>query len=138
MSLRGKKIFLIEDDANLLYGLQAKFRVAGFETVVDEGSAKTEIMAGIKALKPDYVILDILLPGVNGFDLLAEIKADAAISKIPVFVFTNLSDDDSRRQGEKLGADFYLIKTDFSLDEFIAKFIKIITNKEKLHENIQK
>ena len=127
-----KKILIIEDDANLLYGLLAKFRVEGFEVITDAGADKTEAMEKIKILKPDYIILDIILPRVDGFQMLAEIKADPAISKIPVFIFTNLSDLDSRQKGAALGADFYLIKTELNLDEFVAKFKKIITNKIKL------
>lgn len=130
---KNKKILIIEDEANLLYGLLAKFRVAGFEVLTDEGADKAETMEKIKTLKPDYIILDIILPRVDGFDLLAEIKADPAISLTPVFIFTNLSDAESKRRGQELGADFYLIKTDFNLDEFVVKFKKIIDNQEKLN-----
>lgn len=133
--MANKKIFIIEDDANLLYGLQAKFRVEGFEVIADAGADKTEAMEKIKILKPDYIILDIILPKINGFTILAEIKADPVISKIPIFIFTNLSDSDSRQKGAELGADFYLIKTELNLDEFVAKFKKIIDNKEKINEN---
>lgn len=129
---RDKKILIIEDEANLLYGLQAKFKIAGFEVITDEGVDKTEVMEKIIILKPDYIILDIILPRVDGFNLLAGIKADPEISPIPVFIFTNLSDEDSRRRGRSLGADFYLIKNELNLDEFVAKFEKIINNKEKL------
>lgn len=129
---RDKKILIIEDEANLLYGLQAKFKMAGFEVIIDEGVNKTEVMEKITILRPDYIILDIILPRVDGFDLLGQMKADPAISMIPVFIFTNLSDADSRRRGEGLGADFYLIKNELNLDEFVAKFEKIINNKEKL------
>lgn len=130
-----RKIFIVEDDANLLYGLQAKFRVEGFEVITDEGADKKEAMEKIKIQKPDYIVLDIILPKINGFNMLAEIKADPAISKIPIFIFTNLSDSDSWRKGAELGADFYLIKTELNLDEFVAKFKKIISNKEKTNEN---
>lgn len=127
-----KKILLIEDDANLLYGLQAKFRIEGFETVTDEGFDKKEVLEKITILKPDYITLDVILPKINGFDLLREIKARPEISRIPIFIFTNLSDNDSREQAKKLGVDFYLIKADFNLDEFVAKFKTIIANQEKL------
>ena len=127
-----KKILIIEDDANLLYGLQAKFRVEGFNVITDEGANKTELMDKIINFKPDYIILDIILPYINGFSFLAEIKADSSISKIPIFIFTNLSDDDSRRRGIELGADFYLVKAEMNLDEFVTKFKKIISNKERL------
>jgi len=125
-----KKILIIEDDANLLYGLQAKFRVESFEVITDEGANRTEVMEKIKVLKPGYIILDLILPKINGFQILAEIKANPEISKIPVFIFTNLSDSESRRKGKELGADFYLMKTDLNLDQFVAKFKKIISNLE--------
>lgn len=54
------------------------------------------------------------------------------MSKIPVFVFTNLSDNDSRQQVMKFGADIYFVKADFTIDEFVAKFKKIISNREKI------
>lgn len=127
-----KKIILIEDDANLLYGLQAKFRIKGFEIITDEGSDKAGVFRKIKTLKPDYIILDIILPKLNGFDLLAEIKADSATSKMPVFIFTNLNDSDSRQKSEKLGAACYFLKTEFNLDEFVNKFEKIAANLEKI------
>jgi len=127
-----KKFLIVEDEANLLYGLQAKLRVEGYDTITDDGTDKADIMEKIKTLKPDYAVIDIILPRVNGFDLLAEIKANPLTSNIPVFIFTNLSDADSRAKGEKLGADFYFIKTEFNLDEFVAKIKKIIANKEKI------
>ncbi len=127
-----KKIIIIEDEAHLLYGLQAKFRVEGFEVITDEGSDKNEVLEKIKTLKPDYIVLDIILPRLNGLDLLAEIKANPEISKIPVCIFTNLSDADSRRRSAKMGAEFYFIKIDFNLDEFVKTFKKAIANKEKI------
>lgn len=127
-----KKILLIEDDVNLLYGLQAKFRIEGFETVTDEGLDKNEVLEKITTLKPDYIILDIILPKINGLDLLKDIKARPEISRLPILIFTNLSDDDSREQAKKFGADIYLIKADFNLDEFVTKFKKIISNQEKI------
>ncbi|MDD4900732.1 MAG: response regulator [Patescibacteria group bacterium] len=129
---KAKKILIIEDDANLLYGLQAKFRVENYETLADQGLDENETMEKIIAYKPDYVILDIILPKTNGLDLLKEIKAKPSVSGIPIFVFTNLSDNDSRQQAKKLGVDVYLLKTDFNLDQFVAEFKKIAANKEKM------
>lgn len=131
-----KKILLVEDDVNLLYGLQAKLRMEGFETITNEGLDKSDVLEKIVTLKPDYIILDIILPKMNGLDLLKVVKAMPEISRIPVFIFTNLSDDDSRQQAIRLGADFYLLKIDFNLDEFVDKFKTIITNQEKIAAKI--
>ena len=116
----------------MLYGLQSKFRIEGFETITDEGLDKNDVLEKITVLKPDYIILGIILPKINGLDLLKEIKAKPEISRIPVFIFTNLSDNESRQQAIKLGVDFYLLKIDFSLDEFVAKFKTIIANQGKM------
>ena len=126
----GKKLYIIEDDANILYGLRAKFSLDGFQTEVDIGIEDVEnILNKIRIFNPDYIILDLILPKVNGFDLLAKIKADQRIFKIPVFIFTNLSDEDSKARGKKLGTDYYFIKNDFTLDEFVDKVKNIIKNR---------
>jgi DNA-binding response OmpR family regulator len=127
-----KKILMIEDDANLLYSLQAKFRLAGFEVTIDEGLDEAELYHKIISIKPGFIILDLLLPKINGFDFLKKIKADSETATIPIFIFTNLSDEDSKAKGLNLGADYYLIKSDFSLDEFVEKVKRIMANRTKL------
>ena len=130
-----KKILIIEDDANLLYGMQAKFNVAGFQVMADAGLSKKDALNKVKNFKPDFVILDLILPQIDGLELLEEFKADQEISSIPVFIFTNLSDQDSKSRGLDLGADYYFIKDDFSIDEFVDKVKKIVENKEKITDN---
>jgi len=127
-----KKILIIEDDANLLYSLQAKFRLTGFEVTIDEGLDEAELYHKIINIKPGFIILDLLLPKIDGFDFLKKIKADPETAAIPVFIFTNLSDEDSKAKGLNLGADYYLIKSEFSLDEFVEKVKRIMANKTKL------
>ena len=127
-----KKLFIIEDDANILYSLRAKFSLDGFQTEVDTGIDEIErILNRIRIFNPDYIILDLILPKVDGFELLAKLKADQQIFKIPVFIFTNLSDEDSKVRGKKLGTDYYFIKNDFTLDEFVDKVKKIIQNRSR-------
>ncbi len=128
------KILIIEDDANLLFSLQSKLRIEGFEIITDAGTDEIMALEKINAFRPDYIILDIILPKINGLDLLQKIKAKTEISRIPVCIFTNLSDDDTRQQAKKYGADIFLLKTDFSIDEFVDKFKKIIANKAKIEQ----
>ncbi len=129
-----KKISIIKEDVNFLYPLQNKLSLSGFEVDADLGRANNveEIINSIKVNKPEYIILDLILPYVNGFELLSSIKGDADIFSIPVFVFTNLSDSNSKSRSEQLGIDYYFIKSEFSVDEFISKVLKIIKNREKL------
>jgi len=127
-----KRIIIIEDDANILYSLQAKFSVLGYKAETDDGSSEESSLSKIIDLKPDFIILDLILPKVDGFSLLKEIKTNPAVASIPVIVFTNLSDADSRARGFDLGADYYLIKSEASLDDFVSKVIKMVANRTKL------
>ena len=125
------KIFIIEDDANILYGLAAQLGAIGFQVETESGGEKTEeIIKKIKIFTPDFVILDLILPRLDGFSLLEAIKSDKEINT-SVFIFTNLSDEDSRARGSRLGADYYFIKNDFSIIEFTEKIKNIIKNLAK-------
>lgn len=128
----GRKIFIVEDDVTLLSSMQAKFSVEGFNVLVHNGAADiNEIIKLIKASMPDLIILDLILPKVDGFELLGTVKATETINAIPVFVFSNLSDDDSKIKCGRLGAEQYFVKSEFNLDQFIEKIKKIISNKLK-------
>lgn len=128
----GKKIFIIEDDATLLSSLQAKFSVEGFSVLVNNGAGDiNEILKLLKTSNPDLIILDLILPKIDGFELLGTIKSTEVISNIPTFVFSNLSDDDSKEKCHRLGAEQYFVKSEFNLDQFIGKIKKIVSNKIK-------
>ncbi len=128
-----KKVFIIEDDVNVLYSLQAKLSVEGFTVAVENGnSSVSEVLEKIRDLKPDVIVLDLILPQIDGFQLLGRLKADKELGSIPVFIFTNLSDSDSRRKGMDLGGDYYVIKSQLHLDEFVDKVKKILHNQNKL------
>jgi len=130
-----KKTLIIEDDANILYSLQAKFSLAGVEVQTNSGNTDIpELIDGLKKTRPDFIILDLILPKVDGFEILKAIKKDESLVNLPVFVFTSLSDQDSKSRGLKLGVKHYFAKSDFNVDEFVNKVLKIIDNKNKLEE----
>lgn len=120
------KILIVEDETALLYALKAELSYNGFEIL--------EAMDGEKGLKileeqkPDIIILDLLLPGIDGFEVLRRIKSKDETKNIPVIILTNLGDGENIEKGKKLGADDYLIKTDYSLEDVIKK-IKDLINK---------
>jgi len=131
----GRKTFIIEDDANILYSLQAKFSLAGIEAQTHSGNRDIpEIINELKKSKPNFVILDLILPEVDGFEILKAIKEDEDLAGLPVFVFTSLSDQDSKSRVLELGVKYYFAKSDFNVDEFVDKVLKIIDNKNKLEE----
>jgi len=128
-----KKIFIIEDDANLLSSLQAKFSLEGFQVETSSGNVEIqEIINDIKRSRSDYIVLDLILPRVDGFEIIKDLNADEETVDLPIFIFTNLSDQDSRSRGMELGAKYYFIKNDFSVDEFVEKIKKIINNRGKM------
>ncbi len=114
-----KKILLIEDEKILSAMYQDKFTEAGFEV-----SATFEAKEGLelaKKEKPDLIILDILLPRENGVYFLTELKKDLEISSIPVVVFSNYDDPETKKKSIQLGAKEYLIKTNYTPQEIVKK-----------------
>ena len=128
-----KKIFIIEDDANILYGLEAEFTSADFEVEVSEGEEELEeLMDLLSDFDPDYIVLDLILPKVDGFEVIKKIKEHNDLCEKQIFIFTDLSDEDSRQRSLEMGADYVFFKEEFDIFEFTEKVKKIIHNQEKV------
>jgi len=124
-----KKAYIIEDDANILHGLKANLSHAGFEVEVDQGQGERQaILNKAKLFKPDIIILDLVLPAIDGFELLYGIKASEDFNNTKVFIFTNYSDDDKKKRCEDMGVNYYFLKDEFNIAEFVVKVKKIINN----------
>lgn len=123
------KILVIEDDKflNKLYSDQ--LRREGFE--VSMAISGDEGMSKILSEKPDLIILDIVLPHKNGFDILSETKLHASTKNIPVLILTNLGQDADIKTGMDLGAVGYLVKTDFSITKLGEEVRKYLVMKQR-------
>lgn len=114
-----KKILVVEDDRFLRELITKKISKEGFEVIraVDgeDGIKK------IKEEKPDLVLLDLILPGIDGFEVLSQMKEDPEIKSIPVIILSNLGQKEDVEKGIKLGAQDYLIKAHFTPGEIIEK-----------------
>jgi two-component system phosphate regulon response regulator PhoB/two-component system alkaline phosphatase synthesis response regulator PhoP len=119
MTAKNAKILLIEDDQMIATMYQTKFTMEGItlQTAVDgaEGLEKA------RQLKPDIILLDIILPKLDGFAVLKELKADPALKSVPVVLLTNLGQDDDIKKGKDLGADDYFVKSNHTPAEIVAK-----------------
>ncbi len=137
--MKNNKIFIVEDDANLLYGLESQFIGAGLEVEVSEADENDieEIISEIRESDPNYIVLDLILPKIDGFELVKRIKADSDLGDKEIFIFTDLSDEDSRSRSLEIGADYVFFKEDFDTFEFAEKVIKIIANKESQDEAVE-
>lgn len=118
-NLMNKKILIIEDETALLYALQSQLSVEGFKTMT---AADGEVaLSLILKEKPDLIVMDIILPKIDGWTLLKKIKSNKITKNIPVIIISNLSDEPSRTKGLDLGAKDYLAKIDYSIAELVKK-----------------
>lgn len=119
-----KKILIVEDETALLYALEASLNVEGFKAITaTEGN---EGLKKAKSEKPDLIVLDILLPGINGFEILKTLKNTAETKKIPVVIISNLGEDAEVKRGKELGAEDFFVKASLSLDQITEKIKKHI------------
>ena len=134
-----KKIFIIEDDVNILYSLEANFSAEGLDVQTSESEEEMdEILENIRDFQPDYLILDVILPKLDGFEIIKKIKEDNELSDLPIFVFSDISDEDSRSRSLEIGADYFFPKDEFDTYEFTEKVKKIMSNQERLSEDTDK
>lgn len=114
-----KKVIIIEDDEHILKVYEIKLAKEGVEVkVFRDGPSGLE---GIITEKPDLVLLDLMIPGRDGFWVLEEIKKKPELASIPVIVLSNLGQQTDRDRAMGLGAVDYLIKVDYSIGQVIDK-----------------
>ena len=119
-----KHILLVEDDPFLIdiYTTKLKKEKFSVEVAVDG----EECLSKLKETMPDLLILDIVLPNVDGWEVLRKIKANPKLKTIPVVVLSNLGQKEEVEKGKKLGAAKYLIKAYYKPSEVIAEVKKIL------------
>ena len=118
-----KTLLIIEDDL-FLQGLEAtKLKKEGYNIVTAASSVEAFKVIDEKIIKLDLILLDLLLPDVDGFMILERIRQDKTLLTIPVIVFSNLSEDKDIKRAQKLGISEFMVKSNFTLDE-LAKKIK--------------
>jgi len=113
------KVLIIEDDTYISDMYKIKFESENFETII-----ASDGIEGIKLLKketPDIILLDIVMPQVDGFSVLKMIKKDKNLEKVPVILLTNLSQKENIERGFELGANGYIIKAHFTPSEVVKK-----------------
>ena len=121
-----KQILIVEDDIMLVEMYKEKLKLEGFKvsTVTDGKRA----LARIKE-QPDLILLDILMPGLNGFEILKKIKSDNQTSHIPVIVLTNIgseSVDNDKKLAFSLGATDYMVKALNTPDDVLSRINQIL------------
>lgn len=119
-----KKLLVVEDDSTLHKALLEFLSAEGFEVVGaldgEEGVEKC------REEKPDLVLLDIILPKKDGYEVIAELKADPELAAIPVVLLTNLGSLNDVEKALAMGATTYLVKADYKLEEVCRKVKEIL------------
>lgn len=119
------KILLIEDELDLVDLFGGSLKSAGFQ--VESIESGEQALSAIKKLKPDLVLLDLIIPKKDGYEVLKEIKCDQAIKNTLVYVFSNLTQKAEIERALKLGAKDYLIKSDYTPSKLVEKINQILS-----------
>lgn len=114
-----KKVFIVEDDEFLRSLTVKRLEKEGYE--VDIATDGDSALGKIKEAKPDIILLDLLLPGLSGFEVLKKIREDGPIKGTPVIVFSNLGQREDIEKAKALGVNDFLIKANFTLDDVVMK-----------------
>jgi len=122
------KILVVEDDIFLANAYRIKLQKVGFEVIIVTDGV--EALEKIKSEKIDLIILDLIIPKIDGFGVLAEIRSKEEYKNIPILVASNLGQSEDLNRAMKLGANDFVVKSDTPLDMLIEKIKKLISQND--------
>ena len=125
-----KSILLAEDDRILRKAGEVSLRKKGYEVIAAVDGA--DALAKALEHKPDLVLLDVMMPKMNGFDVLFALKGDARVRDIPVIMLTNLAQPEDIKRAAEAGAHSYLVKSNMNLDELSAHIGDALSHRARL------
>lgn len=118
MGLSGKKVLIVDDEQDIVETLKFMLEVEGIECVTAYDGEEALSLA--KSEKPDLIILDVMLPKINGYKICRLLKFDAKYKNIPILMITARSQEEDKAIGEETGADEYITKP-FDINEVVEK-----------------
>lgn len=118
------KVLIVEDEDVLAKVLQEKMEMSGYDVAVAVDGEDALRMAA--SSKPDVIVLDLLLPKKNGFEVLDALKKDGELKMIPVVVVSNLGEDSDIKRALSLGAADYYVKSEHPINEIVEKVKNVI------------
>jgi len=121
------KILIIEDDRYISKMYQLKLSLDGFDVqLADNGRIGVE---KVKEFNPDIILTDILMPELDGFEVIKMVKADEATKTIPILIMSNLGEEDHIQKGLELGALGYIVKSQYTPSKVVDKIKEILAGK---------
>jgi len=118
---QNQKILLIDDDPSLIRLYQMAFKARGFN--YSTALTGTTGLEKINLERPALILLDIMLPDIDGFEILRRMKTDPQISKIPVWMLTNLGDQTNKNKAVSMGATEYIVKAQTTPNQICEKIL---------------
>jgi CheY-like chemotaxis protein len=116
-----KKIIILEDEVILAELLKKKLTAEGYEVVVAIDGI--EGLAKIKEIRPDLILLDIIMPRMGGIEVMEEMQKDEELKKIPIIVISNSGQPVEIDKAQRLGARDWLVKTEFDPQTVLEKVL---------------
>ncbi len=114
-----KKILLVDDDNFIIVVYGDGLKNAGYEVVTAHDGE--EAIQKMRSEKPDLVLLDIIMPNMNGFEVLKAVQADEELKSTPIMVLTNLSQASDKEEAQKYGAIDFMTKSDVAFNEVLLR-----------------
>lgn len=118
------KILVAEDDRFLASAYKTKLGKMGFE--VKMAGDGVEALEALNNFTPDVIMLDLIMPRMDGFTTLEKIKSDPKWAKVPVIIASNLGQKEDMDRAAKLGAVSYLVKSDLAIEELVNKIKSVL------------
>lgn len=113
------KVLVVEDDSMILDMYVHKFEQEGFAVIrLDRGDGVVEL---VEREQPALILLDVIMPGLDGFTVLESLKSNDKTKHIPVAMLTNLGQDEDKTKGQQLGAVGYIVKSNLTPGEVVKK-----------------
>jgi len=116
---QSKSVLVVEDDPFYLNIYRAKFVKEGFDVRLAKNG--DEALEAARNRRPDLMLLDLIMPGKDGFETLADFQKDPALAGIRIVVLSNLSQEEDMERAKGLGATEYVVKANISLQEIVEK-----------------
>ena len=128
MDKQKHKILIVDDDVFLLDMYATKFKEEGFDVEIAQGGK--EALAKIKeGLYPEVVLLDVVMPGMDGFEVLGTIRKDNLIPTSKIIILSNLGQKENIDKGKELGVTDYVVKAYFTPSEVVKKANEALNKK---------
>ena len=123
-----KRVLLAEDEPNIVESLRFMLERAGFEVAVETNGRRA--LEAVKSDLPDVLVLDVMLPDLDGYEILRQVRADQKAQALPVVMLTAKGQDEDRRMALKCGADLFISKP-FANADIISAVTKLAASHDR-------